>query len=107
MYDTDARCVRWRMIAAYKQEEKICNTNKHEVFAQAIGDIPGERVPQSKKRRHGHGYSIPESFNAFCSIVSFTAAKTRRILLVSVACVKLHSEVNQERDKCDRRGATH
>ena len=34
-------------------------------------------------------YRIPESFRAFCSIVSFTAAKTRRMLEVSVACVRL------------------
>lgn len=34
-------------------------------------------------------YRIPESLSAFCRIVSLTAAKTRRILLVSVACVKL------------------
>ena len=34
-------------------------------------------------------HSIPESFNAFCSIVSFTAANTSRMLLVSVACVRL------------------
>jgi len=34
-------------------------------------------------------YSTPASRRAFCRIVSFTAAKTRRILLVSVACVKL------------------
>lgn len=34
-------------------------------------------------------YRIPESFNAFCRIVSFTAAKTRRIFDVSVACVRL------------------
>jgi hypothetical protein len=34
-------------------------------------------------------YRIPESFNAFCSIVSLTAAKTRRMFEVSVACVRL------------------
>ena len=34
-------------------------------------------------------YRIPESFRAFCSIVSLTAAKTRRMLEVSVACVRL------------------
>jgi hypothetical protein len=32
---------------------------------------------------------MPESFSAFCSIVSLTAAKTSRILDVSVACVRL------------------
>lgn len=34
-------------------------------------------------------YRTPASRRAFCRIVSLTAAKTRRILLVSVACVKL------------------
>lgn len=34
-------------------------------------------------------YNIPESFRAFCNIVSLTAAKTSRILEVSVACVRL------------------
>ena len=34
---------------------------------------------------------IPESRNAFCRMVSFTAANTRRTLPVSVACVKLAS----------------
>jgi hypothetical protein len=32
---------------------------------------------------------MPESFSAFCRMVSFTAAKTRRIFEVSVACVRL------------------
>jgi hypothetical protein len=34
-------------------------------------------------------YSIPESFSALFRIVSLTAAKTNRILEVSVACVRL------------------
>jgi hypothetical protein len=34
-------------------------------------------------------YNIPESFKAFCNIVSLIAANTSRILDVSVACVKL------------------
>ena len=34
-------------------------------------------------------YNTPASRRAFCRMVSFTAANTRRILLVSVACVKL------------------
>lgn len=45
---------------------------------------PG-RVGGLRRRR----YNIPESFRAFCSIVSFTAAKTSRMLEVSVACVRL------------------
>jgi hypothetical protein len=36
-------------------------------------------------------YRMPESFNAFCNIVSFTAAKTNRIFEVSVACVRLRT----------------
>lgn len=36
-------------------------------------------------------HKIPESFSAFWRIVSFTAAKTRRIFEVSVACVRLDS----------------
>lgn len=34
-------------------------------------------------------HSMPESLSAFCSIVSLTAAKTSRMLEVSVACVRL------------------
>ena len=37
----------------------------------------------------GH-HKIPEAFKAFCIIVSFTAANTSRIFVVSVACVRLH-----------------
>ena len=44
------------------------------------------------------GYRTPASLRAFCRIVSFTAAKTRRILLVSVACVKLQISIQNERD---------
>ena len=34
-------------------------------------------------------YRMPESLSAFCNIVSLTAANTRRIFDVSVACVRL------------------
>jgi hypothetical protein len=34
-------------------------------------------------------HSMPESFSAFCSMVSLTAAKTSRMFDVSVACVRL------------------
>lgn len=41
-------------------------------------------------KRLDHGFhKIPESFRAFCRIVSFTAANTRRMFVVSVACVRL------------------
>jgi len=45
------------------------------------------------------GYRTPASRRAFCRIVSLTAAKTRRILLVSVACVKLRSQKSRERER--------
>jgi len=37
-------------------------------------------------------HNIPESFKAFCRMVSFTAAKTSRIFVVSVACVRLRAQ---------------
>jgi len=37
----------------------------------------------------GSNYRIPESLSAFCNIVSLTAAKTSRMFVVSVACVRL------------------
>ena len=36
-------------------------------------------------------HNIPESFRAFCRMVSLTAANTSRIFVVSVACVRLAS----------------
>ena len=60
--------------------------------------------------RRARGYRIPESLSAFCNIVSFTAANTSRILLVSVACVKLspphHISMHVTR-KPARREGTH
>jgi hypothetical protein len=47
--------------------------------------VAPETVEDVVRRR----YNIPESFKAFCNIVSLTAAKTRRMLEVSVACVRL------------------
>lgn len=41
----------------------------------------------------GRRYNMPESFKAFCSMVSLTAAKTSRMLEVSVACVRLGGSV--------------
>jgi len=50
----------------------------------------GRRVaPETVEGWRGRRYNIPESFRAFCSIVSLTAAKTSRMLEVSVACVRL------------------
>lgn len=37
---------------------------------------------------------MPESLSAFWSNVSFTAANTKRILEVSVACVRLNNNNN-------------
>ena len=45
-------------------------------------------------------YRIPESFKAFCKIVSLTAAKTSRMLVVSVAWVRL--KVKEEAMISDR-----
>jgi hypothetical protein len=45
----------------------------------------------------GGDYRMPESFNAFCSIVSLTAAKTSRMFDVSVACVRLCGSVRVSR----------
>jgi len=44
---------------------------------------------QNNKGRGSVNHNMPESFKAFCKIVSFTAAKTSRMFVVSVACVKL------------------
>jgi hypothetical protein len=49
----------------------------------------GRRVASSVREQDAGHYKMPESFSAFCNIVSFTAAKTRRIFDVSVACVRL------------------
>jgi hypothetical protein len=49
----------------------------------------GRRVAPETGKLGGRRYNIPESFKAFCSIVSLTAAKTSRMLEVSVACVRL------------------
>jgi len=61
--------------------------------------IPGEGVDREAAREIGGcGYRTPASRRAFCRIVSFTAAKTRRMFPVSVACVKLFaSDGNNER----------
>lgn len=48
----------------------------------------------------GCGYRTPASRRAFWRMVSFTAAKTRRMFPVSVACVKLLvSDGNHERQR--------
>lgn len=53
---------------------------------------PEQCTHQDERKRLDHGFhKIPESFRAFCRIVSFTAANTRRIFVVSVACVRLES----------------
>ena len=46
-------------------------------------------APETVKGLVERRYNIPESFRAFCSIVSLTAAKTSLMLEVSVACVRL------------------
>jgi hypothetical protein len=53
---------------------KECSRGMEEVSATSVSDVH---------------HKIPESFSAFWRIVSFTAAKTRRMFEVSVACVRL------------------
>ena len=53
-----------------------------------------------KRRRD---YRIPESFSAFCRIVSFTAANTNRIFDVSVACVRLDDRDQNARSRTETR----
>ena len=43
------------------------------------------------------GYRMPESFKAFCRIVSLTAAKTKRIFDVSVAWVRLKGKEGRKK----------
>lgn len=53
-------------------------------------------------------HKIPDAFKAFCIIVSFTAANTSRIFVVSVACVRLHAELDHGRAQAkvkERKGA--
>lgn len=45
-------------------------------------------VKEEMSQTESH-HRIPESFRAFCNMVSLTAANTRRIFDVSVACVRL------------------
>lgn len=52
-----------------------------------------DRAPRGKECTP---YKIPESIKAFCKMVSLTAAKTNRMLVVSVAWVRLEATV---RDK--------
>jgi len=47
-----------------------------------------ERDEKENEVRKNQNYRMPESFNAFCRIVSFTAANTKRMFVVSVACVR-------------------
>ncbi len=64
--------------------------------AERSNTLPGEESAKGDRTCSGRAegqkdgdYSIPESLSAFCNIVSFTAANTSRIFVVSVACVKL------------------
>jgi hypothetical protein len=51
---------------------------------------------------YAFNYKIPESLRAFCRMVSLTAANTRRIFDVSVACVKLRWLEGRQTSKMDR-----
>ena len=57
----------------------------------------GKRIPILIGGSGNH--RIPEAFSAFCIIVSFTAANTSRIFVVSVACVRLQSDWDAESDR--------
>lgn len=48
-----------------------------------------DRIPDRFEVRVEDAHNIPESARALCRMVSFTAANTRRMLEVSVACVRL------------------
>ena len=63
----------------------------------------GRRVaPETVEGSVGQRYNMPESFKAFCKIVSLTAAKTSLMLEVSVACVRLvRSAKAIDDDTCD------
>jgi hypothetical protein len=72
--------------------ETICATTwlNHETMRRSQVQTYKEQW-DNKTRTAGDGraHNIPESFSAFCNIVSLTAANTSRILVVSVACVRL------------------
>lgn len=53
----------------------------------AMRPSSGEENPDLDRPASGR-HRIPEAFRAFCIIVSFTAANTSRIFVVSVACVR-------------------
>jgi hypothetical protein len=48
-----------------------------------------EKLTNGDKSTQPRPHRIPESLSAFCNIVSFTAANTSLMLLVSVAWVRL------------------
>jgi hypothetical protein len=59
------------------------------------GTHGGEAASQAAPAVAVWDYRIPESRSAFCNIVSLTAAKTKRMFPVSVACVKLRTAMGQ------------
>ncbi len=72
----------WRRLVTSHSPDKTDTTLKHH-----------QRLRDQNRTKTGtrgtRGQRIPESFSAFCSIVSFTAANTSLIFDVSVACVRL------------------
>jgi hypothetical protein len=68
-----------------------------EIKEKAKRERDAHKNPRKRKKEKGkfhkltppEDYSIPEAFNAFCSNVSLTAAKTSLTFVVSVACVRL------------------
>ena len=61
-----------------------------------ISDVYEIRLRERSTRLVHGGYlhhRMPESLRAFCKMVSFTAANTKRIFVVSVAWVRLEKEL--------------
>ena len=78
-------------------ERKECNRQQRRtiVYVGWWGKRRGRDIVKQLKRSRqseSRSHSMPESFNAFCRIVSFTAANTNRMFPVSVACVRLEDD---------------
>ena len=74
----------------------MCNMSVVETRVQVFGYLGmGAKfkeccsVLSNRKQRKSLNYKIAVVFNAFCRIVSCTAVDTERMLIVSVACVRL------------------
>ena len=61
----------------------------HSPCVMRMRSVGAEGVIKGAEEGKVSSHSMPESANALCRIVSFTAANTRRMFDVSVACVRL------------------